>query len=177
LICKNIKLSQDFKGLVSITLELTNKNDVKVLETLTDSVELYDVEVKKHREKRSMTSNRYLWVLLDKLANKLSSTKEEIYIEAVRKVGRFDYMPVIQNGVDRWIKDWKAKGTGWHSEIFRESTLKGYETTINYYGSSTYNQEEMCILINYVVDECKEQGIETMTTSEIDKLIEMMVKK
>ena len=37
------------------------------------------VQVKEYREKRSISQNAYLWVLLDKLAQKLNQSKEDIY--------------------------------------------------------------------------------------------------
>jgi hypothetical protein len=40
-----------------------------------------------------------------------------------------------------------------------------------YYGSSRYNKEEMNVLIDYVVQECKELGIETKDDEEINSLI------
>ena len=35
----------------------------------------YDVEIKEHREKRSLDSNAYAWVLIDRLAEKLHIPK------------------------------------------------------------------------------------------------------
>lgn len=45
---------------------------------------IYDCEIKEHREKRSLDANAYCWVLLDKLADAIHSTKEEIYLQKVR---------------------------------------------------------------------------------------------
>lgn len=39
-----------------------------------------------------------------------------------------------------------------------------------YFGSSTYDAKEMSVLIDGVVSECKEMGIETMTPDEIARL-------
>lgn len=43
---------------------------------------------------------------------------------------------------------------------------------MNYYGSSVYDKAQMARLIDIVVDECKEQGIETMTPEELARLTE-----
>ena len=37
-------------------------------------------------------------------------------------------------------------------------------------GSSQYDTKEMSLFIDGIVSECKEQGIETMTPSELDQL-------
>ena len=50
---------------------------------------IYDCEIKEHREKRSLDANAYCWVLLDKLADAIRSTKEEIYLQKVREIGIF----------------------------------------------------------------------------------------
>ena len=38
---------------------------------------VYDVEIKEHREKRSLDSNAYAWLLIDRLAEKLRIPKTE----------------------------------------------------------------------------------------------------
>lgn len=61
----------------------------QVLDSLKPG-KVYDVEIKEHREKRSLDANRYCWVLLGKLADKLFPvTKNEIYREYVRQIGPY----------------------------------------------------------------------------------------
>ena len=40
-----------------------------------------------------------------------------------------------------------------------------------YYGSSQYNTEQMSRIINYIVEECNQQGIDTMTEQERSLLL------
>lgn len=42
----------------------------QVIDSLKDG-KAYDVEIKEHREKRSLDANAYFWVLVDRLAEKL----------------------------------------------------------------------------------------------------------
>ena len=58
-------------------------------------------------------------------------------------------------------------------------TENGVELTFYklYRGSHTYDTREMSILIDGTVDECKEQGIETMTPLELEHLKAMWGKK
>ena len=44
---------------------------------------------------------------------------------------------------------------------------------INYYGSSFYSVEEMAHLIDLVVQDCKELGIETIPPEELERLKNM----
>lgn len=48
---------------------------------------------------------------------------------------------------------------------------------ITYYGSSSYNTAEMSKLIELIVQECKQLGIETKPQKEIDSLLESWGKK
>lgn len=44
-------------------------------------------------------------------------------------------------------------------------------TVTVWYGSSTYDTEQMSRLIDAVVEDCKAVGIETMTPAELDALV------
>ena len=70
------------------------------------------------------------------------------------------------------LRHGKVKGLGWQSEIMRDSKLDGYITTINYYGSSVYDTREMSLLLDEIVTQAKELGINTMTPNEVKQLKE-----
>ena len=53
-----------------------------------------EYELKLYKAKRSLSANNYAWLLLDKLAEKLHSTKEEVYKVAVSRVGVFEEIKV-----------------------------------------------------------------------------------
>ena len=54
----------------------------------------------------------------------------------------------------------------------RDSKLEGYTNTINYFGSSVYNTKEMSLLLEEIVTQAKELGIDTMTENEKKALLE-----
>lgn len=166
---KNIKLSQDFSGSVRVSLQLTNKTDIQALQELT-GIDLLDVTIKKHRNKRSLTANSYMWVLLDKMAQKLQTTKSELYVHAIKQVGKFDHVPILEDAVIDFLKAWQGDGIGNIGEVLRDATIPGYKLIRIYYGSSTYNSEEMARLIDYIVTEAKELGIDTMSIANIERL-------
>ena len=134
---------------------------------------VYEADLKEHRKKRSLDANSYAWVLLGKLANKVGLPKEEVYREFVKDVGdNYEILPIRNDVVDKWISNWQQKGIGWVCDILGESKLDGYTNVITYYGSSTYDSSQMSKLINLIVDECKQQGIETMTPGELAMLMD-----
>lgn len=134
---------------------------------------LYEADLKEHRKKRSLDANAYAWVLMGKLANKVGLPKEEVYREFIKDVGNnYEILPIRNDAVDKWITNWQTKGIGWVCDILGESKLDGYTNVVTYYGSSTYDSLQMSKLINLIVDECKQQGIETMTSAELALLMD-----
>lgn len=80
--------SVDFStGKSILTLEVNEKNDFKLLVDEMRDKEKLSVEIKPYRKKRSLDSNAYFWVLVDKLAAKLGRGKTEIYKEYIREIG------------------------------------------------------------------------------------------
>ena len=106
------------------------------------------VEIKKYHPKRSLDANAYFWVLLDKLSSKINEDKAIITL----------------------CKGWERNGLGWQTETF-PSKIEGCTNVILYYGSSEYDTAQMSRLIDMLVQDCKEQGIETMTPDELSRLI------
>ena len=50
------------------------------------------LEIKPYRAKRSLDANSYLWVLLDKLADKLNITRWQAYLNELKSHGAFEYI-------------------------------------------------------------------------------------
>lgn len=133
-------------------------------------------EVKEYKTKRSLDSNAYCWVLLGKLQEKLKIPKEEIYRDLIKNIGSYEIIPVKNEAVEKFRKAWSKNGIGWITEITK-SKLEGYTNVITYYGSSSYNTAEMSKLIELIVQECQQLGIETRNTGEIKSLLESWEKR
>ena len=137
----------------------------------------YDLEIKQRRPKRSLNANNYSWKLTDELADKLivagvKLSKEEVHAEMIFRYGQVmldeDGKQVIisvKQGVK--ITDFYP-----YAKEIGSGTVKGKEFTHYriYRGSHTYNTKEMSIFISGIVEECKEQGIDT-DTPEIRALL------
>ena len=108
---------------------------------------LYDCEIKEHREKRSLDANSYCWVLLDKLADALRSTKEELYLQKVREVGPFKDFCLTEDEAKTFRVAWEKLGTGWPTEIVDYDRAGDRQVVTAYYGSSTYNTKRMSRLM------------------------------
>ena len=129
--------------------------------------EKLSITAKKYREKRSLDANSYCWVLLQKLAEASSSDKWTMYLQCLQRYSRaFTHVIVKENAVERM------------KEMYRTCIDLG-EVTVNgqtghqlqvYFGSSTFDSKEMSVFIDGIVSECKEQGIQTMTPTEIERM-------
>ena len=125
-----------------------------------------EYELKPYRQKRSLSANSYCWVLLDKLAEKLRTTKEELYKIAVSRVGVFEEIKVTSpEAGKRFKRIWHQNGLGWLTKTIDDTTI------LAYYGSSTYDTKQMARLIDFLQDECKEQGIEVRPQWEVDAML------
>lgn len=134
---------------------------------------IYDCEIKRHRERRSLDANAYCWVLLGKLAEVLNIPTKELYRELIRGIGgNFEILPLRKDAVETFCAAWEHNGIGWVTDRTGSSKLKGYENVIAYYGSSSYDGKQMANLINLLVEECKEQGIETLPPHKLAALQE-----
>ena len=155
-----------------LMLKVNHRDATAFINDMKDG-KVYEADLKEHRKKRSLDANSYAWVLLGKLANKVGLPKEDVYREFVKDVGNnYEILPIRNDAVDKWISNWQGKGIGFVCDILGESKLDGYTNVITYYGSSTYDSTQMSKLINLIVDECKQQGIETMTPAELAMLMD-----
>lgn len=130
-----------------------------------------DVEVKEYKEKRSLTSNAYLWTLLDKIAGAIGSDKESIYLDFVRQYGLFKDFTLTEDEAKTFSVAWGKLGTGWPTEQVDYAPDGEHVVIRAYYGSSTYNTKQMARLLDAVVEECKGLGIETRPKEEIESLL------
>lgn len=128
------------------------------------------VQVSVWRQDRSLNANNYCWKLLDEIAQRTRSTKEEVYQEIISKVGVFEILPIRNEAVDNFVEKWKSRGLGWVCNIMRDSKIPNYTNVIAYYGSSVYNTKEMSRLIDEVVQEAQGLGIQTKTPQELAEL-------
>lgn len=141
------------------------------LKCLQDSKNGLKIDITKWRDKRSLDSNAYAWVLMDKIADKTNTTKEHIYREIIKRVGVFEVLPIKDIAVESFVKRWQSKGLGWVCDNLGSSPkLQGFTKIVAYYGTSTYDTKEMSRFLDEVVSEAKELGIQTETPEQIAEM-------
>lgn len=121
-----------------------------------------NVDIKVWREKRSGAANRYLWVLVDKIAKETGLTKNEVYRREIKEIGGVsDVLVMIDDAVPRFCAQWASQGLGWQTEVIPVGD--GRSNVIAYYGSSTFDSEQMSRLIENLIFEAEQLGIDTDT--------------
>lgn len=164
----NAKISTLVGGLDGAFVGLSSKDDIlPYLEELKDK-EL-TVEIKEKSKLRSLNSNAYLWVLLDKMARVIGKTdKDSLYLEMLERYGKFTPIVVRPEAAERMQKQWRACKVLGEVKVNDQVGVQ----MLCFYGSSTYDQKEMSDLIDGVVSECKELGIQTMTPAQLKEMNE-----
>ena len=122
-------------------------------------------EIKEYHEKRSLSANAYAWVLIGKIADSLRKSKEEVYLQMLKDYGQSEIISVLSTiNLKGYFKYYEEMGIGsvngkefCHYKIFK--------------GSSEYDSKEMSILIDGIIQEAQNLGIETIPPSERDRLI------
>ena len=134
----------------------------------------YDADLKEHRERRSLDANAYFWVLAGKLAAKLGVSPEDVYRQYIRDVAdNYVVQPVREDLLEHWDRIWCKRHLGRMTEDMGPcKRTEGYNNVRCFLGSSDYDTAQMSRLIDLIVEDCKEQGIETMTPEELGALKE-----
>ncbi len=140
---------------ITLTLNINRRQaqqDVADLRQVLERGKLLAVEVKQHRERRSLDANALLWALLGEMAAALNTNKDELYLEVLTRYGVFTHIVVKPEVVERVKQEWRTvRELG---EVIVNGK-KGIQLQC-YFGSSTYNQKEFSVLLDGVVSEAKE---------------------
>ena len=136
----------------------------------------YDLTVKEHRKKRSNDANAKLWALLNELSVVLRIPPEEIYQGYIPDVGgNYRIVPVKPEEIPDWEKEWCKGHIGRMVEDIgpcRSVDLKGYNNLKLYRGSSEYDTSQFSRLLDLVIQDCRQVGIETLSEREKSLLLE-----
>ena len=129
-----------------------------------------EFDVTPHREKRSRNANALLWACLGELASALKTDKWEVYLQMLKRYGQYTYICVRPMAVKAVKKQWRECEEIGHVNINGQDSVQ----MLCYFGSSTYNSKEFSILLDGVVSEMKEMGLETPADREMERAIKQL---
>ena len=166
---KLVAINKDFNFMKDkLTILVNEKLEALQMQEYFDKP--LDISINISKKKRGLNANGYAWALLGELQAKLKIPKEDLYKEYVRRCGPFEVIPIRNDAVDRFVECWENNGLGWVTDKTK-SKLDGYTNILAYYGSSSYNTEEMSFMLSCIVDDCIENGIPTKKKEEIESLL------
>ena len=119
---------------------------------------------------RSNDANAYCWRLCSEIGRRIGLSKEDIYRQAIKDAGVFDTFIMSHKAAQRFASVWQGRGEGWFVDHWGEFGKSSH--VVAYYGSSCYTAAEMSTLIDYLVQDAKSIGIETLSPREQSLLLE-----
>lgn len=165
-------LLRDFDGKVVISLTVNeNVGEIEKLQGKT-----LDIKLTTHREKRSLDSNSYFHLLCDKIRSVTGYSFSRVKNELITSYGQIEYLMGQQVVIKTNIPpEQMIEQETLHCKPVKVEIQDGKEITFYrvYRGSHTYNTEEMSKLIDGTVQEAKDLGIETMTSSQIERMMQL----
>ena len=169
------KITREFNGDYEINLVISKQqqNNIEALNELLSNDKIKEVKIGNKRKKRSLDANAALWKMLSMMADKLHTTKDELYLEMLDRYGVFTFIVVKPNVVDRVKEEWKTV------RELGEVTING-KTGIQlqcFFGSSTYDSKEFSVLLEGVIEEAAGLGISFISKQDQLLMIEEWGKK
>ena len=170
----NIKdISLDWKtNQINLALSINEKNAISEIEKIKDDEKL-SIKIVKYRKKRSLDANGLLWYCLGQIAAALQTDKWDIYLQMLKRYGKYTYICVKPNMVDSVRSQWRE------TEVVGDVNINGSEAVqmLCYFGSSTYTTKEFSVLLDGVISEMQEMGLETPLSQDMKRALEEWERK
>lgn len=135
------------------------------LSTIAEQDKEYQIAA--YHPKRSLAANNYAWVLITRIAEAMTppQSKEAVYLEMLKRYGQSEFISVV-SGID-------IHGYFKYFEEYGKGHVDGREFTHYkiYKGSSEFDAREMNVLLEGIIQEAKELGIETITPQEKERML------
>ena len=135
-------------------------NPLKLIQFLYNQDKEKVFEVKEYKPKRNLNQNDKYWKLLNELALTLKMNKEELHFKMLK-----DYSVRYQVLVPA---DYQIRGIEYYekkSKIIKDD--KEFVVYEVYVPSHELNQKEFALLLDGLIQECKQQCIDTRSPEEI----------
>lgn len=170
---KLLNISRDWNtGQLQATFTINEQTALQAAEEIRECEKLR-IEAVKYREKRSLDANACLWLCLGRIAEVLRADKWDIYLQMLKRYGKFTYICVKPNVVEAMKRQWRE------CETVGEINVNGQKAVqiLCYFGSSTYTTQEFSVLLDGVISEMKEMKLETPMPQDIRKALEIWEKQ
>lgn len=173
------RLTSVTKDIITGKLNVTFQIDTDCVDELNRiaAIDSLDIKADKHRKKRSLDANAYFHVLVGKLAEAQTISKAKAKNILICSYGQVETLP---DGSPLIYKTNAPVEYMMELESIHSIPVKFTDDATFYKiyrGSHTYDTREMSLLIEGTVAEAKEQGIETLTPTELERMVSVWQSK
>lgn len=168
---KAAKWSADSDG-EWLCLNASHEDIMQTLQSLAPGKK-YVAEIKQERKGRSLNASAYYWLLCGKLSAELRIPPEEIYRNHIKDVGgNYEVVRILAKAAPSFSQSWCAGHLGRIVDNIGEDRNNPAFCYLRvFYGSSDYDTRQMSRLIELMVADCKDAGIETLTPEEMGRMM------
>lgn len=117
------------------------------------------------RKRRTLTQNNYYWELLNRLARKLGLPDTEVHLNMLREYGVCQSLTVLSEVLEQGYMKYRDVVQEYTDQNGRRRCIVKW-----YLGSSLMDKAQFTHLLHGLIEECRLQGIETMTPRELAQL-------
>ena len=117
---------------------------------------------------RSGEANRLLWDCIGKIAKFQGRDKWEVYLESLKKYGQYTYACIKPEAVEAFKESWRE------CEEIGELDVNGHKAVqlLCYFGSSTYTTKEFAQLLDGVIEDLTNCGLDRPLSKEMKRALE-----
>lgn len=165
---KIVNTGFDFDGKLQVTFVVNEvKKAMEEIEVIRVCEKLR-ITAKKYRNKKSDQARKYFWHLIGELASFEGVTNWDEYLNELRKYGVCEQLVLPKEAFNILSRQFRAY------QIEEEWEYNGTEmiSVIFYIGISEYNTLEMSRLIQGVIEDSKDAGIDVITPDELRQMLE-----
>lgn len=165
-----------------LRVDFFSKKTTFTVETRTDAAEIegllkaeaLDIEMKKHREKRSLDANACLWWCIDKISKALRADPWDVYLLMLNRYGVFTSLRVREDALPVLKREWRDISI---TDRFEDEYGAVWLDVNAYLGSSHYDSKEFSYLLDGIISEMKEMRIETPIEEDVRAIVQDMEKR
>lgn len=160
--------------LKEITKDFKTKHTIVTIDTSEspENLEKYfdkplDINIKVHRNRRSLSANGYFWMMCERLAEYMGISKEEEEVHLIHDYGTPEEPVQVRNeafeSMARLFKCYR---------IIDHNAYTGWTEVVFWKGTHLYDSKEMARLIDGTIKDMQENGLEVPPTRDIQRAIE-----
>lgn len=170
---KLLRIVKDYStGGWAATFSINEEEALEASNSLIDK--LLTVKATVYRKKRSIDANRLFWACLTEIANKQHIDKWELYLQKLKAHGKCYPVTIPSEAFESLKASWReCESVGEWVDEFGKSKM----SVLCYPGSHLYNTEEFSHLLEDVIQDMKDLGLQPPTSQEMQRSLEEWEKR